>query len=1023
MRTVKHWALAVTAAAALALAGCGGGGSSSSQAPGPTPAEMQQEAVGNAVTMAEMAVDGLSATSTDMEVTAAETAIEAARTAIAGADLLSANQLIVLNNRLSAAVGDLATAQAAIADHRQMVADLQERMAAQRMAANNAIDAANTAVAGLSDTSSDADVQAAKDAIQAAKDAVMAATDLSMADRDALNARITPIETRLAGAESDITDHRVAMAAGDAVGAADTAVAGLSASSTDEEVQAAKDAIQAAKDALDAANARSAITAAEATAHSRRISMIESMLATTETAIAAYREQAEEDAETQRMADVAAARMMAMQSYMDADADATKAETAATEAEATSPGSPGAMAARDAATAARMAANAAKAAHEAIMDDMSKADADAQATMAANQAMYANSSYMTAKAENDTIQTAAATGEEQQRARDVTAATEAANDAAMAARASATAARTAATAARMAANAARDAYMHAMRARTDSMNAQMEYMEADTAATAAENAATAAEMAADDAEAAHMGIDAGGSADDAQMAQMTAESERDDAAGSAMTASTQQMTAETAQGDAEMASMTHVIALLIRANGQNIDEPVLDNSATPEVDEGMTVAELREAATERAVTALNTAAGAADNGEAGTTATAMWPADTADDPATEDADESEMGMLSIAVSPAGGTALSFETRASRDAMDLNDDGDTTDDGEAAIVNTVGNIVGLGGFSGFSISDGTSHAIVFTDKQQGTPAVTEVTAIVARELVDDPVSGNTVTDLGTRSGTGYTGVTYYEGTVADDTDPDTAFTGSLTCPSAGDCSAQVNADGTITVTGFVFTGSRAAREAVAAASAAENANYLAFGVWMREDSDGNNTADDPDFGAFAAGGAPVTADLVAVTGTATYEGSATGIYTAGDSVDYFQGDATLEADFGTDTEQGNITGMIDQIVAGGNAMDDVIYLNDNATPTDNIATDGTFSGDARMGTATTVDAVTTYTHNGSWSGQFFNAAMDDADTTDVNESVTTAPGSVAGTFGVTGTTGEGDDAVTRSYVGAFGAHTQ
>ena len=33
----------------------------------------------------------------------------------------------------------------------------------------------------------------------------------------------------------------------------------------------------------------------------------------------------------------------------------------------------------------------------------------------------------------------------------------------------------------------------------------------------------------------------------------------------------------------------------------------------------------------------------------------------------------------------------------------------------------------------------------------------------------------------------------------------------------------------------------------------------------------------------------------------------------------------------------------------------------------------------------------------------------------------APGAVAGTFGVTGTMGMGDDAVTRSYLGAFGAH--
>jgi hypothetical protein len=337
--------------------------------------------------------------------------------------------------------------------------------------------------------------------------------------------------------------------------------------------------------------------------------------------------------------------------------------------------------------------------------------------------------------------------------------------------------------------------------------------------------------------------------------------------------------------------------------------------------------------------------------------------------------------------------------------------------------TAGNIAGLGDFAGFSISDGTRHAIIFTDKQQGTPAVTAMAAVTARTIDDQGVSGNTVTDLGTRSGNTFTGVTYFEGT--DTSDPGMAYTGTLTCPVAADvCTATTADDGTITVEGYEFSGSRAARAAVEAADAMENNRYLVFGVWLREDSDGNDTADDPDFGAFQDGGNPVITLAVEITGTATYNGSATGVYTAGSSVDYFQGDATLEADFGDDAALGTITGMIDSIVAGGNDMDDVILLNDDGTPADgNMLAAGTFSGDARMGTATTVDAVTTYTHNGSWSGQFYNAAMmEDPDNpgqmiVDTDE----APDSVAGTFGVTGITGTGDDAVTRSYVGAFGAH--
>jgi hypothetical protein len=329
---------------------------------------------------------------------------------------------------------------------------------------------------------------------------------------------------------------------------------------------------------------------------------------------------------------------------------------------------------------------------------------------------------------------------------------------------------------------------------------------------------------------------------------------------------------------------------------------------------------------------------------------------------------------------------------------------------------------LGDFMhGYSISDGTRHVIVFTDKDQDDAPVEASAEVTAREVTNIATTTDTITKLGTKSGNMYTGVEY---TPANEP----ALTGTLTCPSGASCSvdATTAADGTVTInliSGYVFTGSRAAKAEVTAmnadAQATANSSYLAFGVWLNQDSNNDGTDDDPAFGAFAAGGS--TAEVAAaVTGTATYNGSATGVYTAGSSVDYFQGDATLEADFGDDAALGTITGMIDSIVAGGNDMDDVIYLNDDGTPVDgNITALGAFAGDARMGFKETVDAVTTYHHNGSWSGQFYNGTANDPDT-DADESLV-APGSVAGTFGVTGETGTGDDAVTRSYVGAFGAH--
>ena len=90
----------------------------------------------------------------------------------------------------------------------------------------------------------------------------------------------------------------------------------------------------------------------------------------------------------------------------------------------------------------------------------------------------------------------------------------------------------------------------------------------------------------------------------------------------------------------------------------------------------------------------------------------------------------------------------------------------------------------------------------------------------------------------------------------------------------------------------------------------------------------------------------------------------------------------------------------------------------------ISNTAEFSGAARMGSGTTKNGITTYKYTGHWSGSFYNPAQTTAGTDDL----TKAPGSAAGTFGVTGTDNMGtasdmSDDVTTSYVGAFGAHKQ
>ncbi len=186
------------------------------------------------------------------------------------------------------------------------------------------------------------------------------------------------------------------------------------------------------------------------------------------------------------------------------------------------------------------------------------------------------------------------------------------------------------------------------------------------------------------------------------------------------------------------------------------------------------------------------------------------------------------------------------------------------------------------------------------------------------------------------------------------------------------------------------------------------DYLLFGVWLDEVAEGDDAGADT-FGAVAMGGEPFTANNVeALKGKATYSGPAVGAHhKMGSGVSSFDGDANLTADFGDDTSVGTIEGTIDNIsVDGGDPMEEKIYL----VEADLSDGESTFEGKAVMGQQEGPGQAD-HTFNGTWSGGFFGNG----------EETTDHPGSVAGTFGVTSTTGTGDDAVTESYVGAFGAH--
>ena len=426
---------------------------------------------------------------------------------------------------------------------------------------------------------------------------------------------------------------------------------------------------------------------------------------------------------------------------------------------------------------------------------------------------------------------------------------------------------------------------------------------------------------------------------------------------------------------------THVLGLFKSANADDVTE---EKAAAAEVKRvGTAIAAAAERDNED------------DGGQAGgATASAEWVADTPDD-STTDADETMDGLLKITFNSGvadGTTEFTSDTVGDAEA-------DPAIKPNAKQTNVGGDFPHL-----FDISSGQARVLVFTDKEQETPVVPEVTAMT---LVNATIMADQIASLGESRDDGAS----FPGAYDDDGVADTpAIEGTFTC--AGDsCSLSYTGSGddvmVTTATGYTFSGSR---ESVKAVAGDEKRDYLLFGVWLDEAADGDDAGADT-FGAVAMGGEPFTADNVqALEGKATYSGPAVGAHhKTGSGVSSFDGDANLTADFDDADTAGTIEGTIDNIsVDGGDPMEEKIYL----VEADLSDGESTFEGKAVMGQQEGPGQAD-HTFNGTWSGGFFGNG----------EETTDHPGSVAGTFGVTNTTGTGDDAVTESYVGAFGAHRQ
>lgn len=175
------------------------------------------------------------------------------------------------------------------------------------------------------------------------------------------------------------------------------------------------------------------------------------------------------------------------------------------------------------------------------------------------------------------------------------------------------------------------------------------------------------------------------------------------------------------------------------------------------------------------------------------------------------------------------------------------------------------------------------------------------------------------------------------------------------------------------------------------------DYLAMGYWLRARKERSSTNANYRLAIGAGGNDPFQGDnIVGLTGTATYEGPATGLHmrketvTAAPVFDHFNAQARLTADFGDASAVGTVSGAItDGMTIGGESLPELTL--ESANFNNNRRS---FYGD------TSGNGL-----SGKWGGKFYSNGTGPTD----------HPGSAAGTFGAK----TADNL--QSFVGAFAAY--
>ena len=185
----------------------------------------------------------------------------------------------------------------------------------------------------------------------------------------------------------------------------------------------------------------------------------------------------------------------------------------------------------------------------------------------------------------------------------------------------------------------------------------------------------------------------------------------------------------------------------------------------------------------------------------------------------------------------------------------------------------------------------TYANVYTDIQapkmmqnygataDGSGTGVNAAALAVGQIITGDIPGDGSTFTGTRN--------------VSATDNEPSQTGRFFCPSGTGCAISVDEDGEIVgLTGYGW------QPQESGTSPTNDVDYLAWGVWLTvpDAAPVTGTPNAASAGAFASG-SDVFQVRAELTGTATYNGVASGLYSAGGMVEYFDADVSLMANFG------------------------------------------------------------------------------------------------------------------------------